>query len=264
MAYASEYYDPAKAKEYNKWYYETHKKLKGRNTSTAGLNDQGRSVAKTVKTNIDAETQAINEQIDEEYATAMDELKSSVKSEIDALRLELRGMSKEERAAKKEQYQQKIDELREQLKEALEELREQKKEEKQTVKEEQYNKYADELAKIRQDSAMVITNSVALLDDTGKELAKKEKERIKEELQYEIDKKKEEMNAEIDKIRLKLTKRTLSKRERAELLDKVQTLMVQNAEDKTKLQKEYDEKYTKTLDRIRQSHMVSSYTQEDE
>lgn len=48
--YASPYYDPVKAHEY----YEEHKKLKGR-TSTSGLNDEGKAAAKYVKEQINAE-----------------------------------------------------------------------------------------------------------------------------------------------------------------------------------------------------------------
>lgn len=48
--YASEYYDPVKAHEY----YEQHKKLKGR-TSTSGLNEKGRQAAQYVKNQITEE-----------------------------------------------------------------------------------------------------------------------------------------------------------------------------------------------------------------
>ena len=50
MAYASKYYDPAKAHEY----YLKHRKLKGQNerTSTKGLNEEGKNAAKYVKEQI--------------------------------------------------------------------------------------------------------------------------------------------------------------------------------------------------------------------
>lgn len=55
MAYASKYYDPAKAHEY----YEKHKQLKGR-TSTKGLNESGRNAAKMVRESIMAEKKEYN------------------------------------------------------------------------------------------------------------------------------------------------------------------------------------------------------------
>jgi len=49
--YASEYYDPEKAHEY----YEKHKHLKGRSKSQASLNEEGKSVANSVKETINEE-----------------------------------------------------------------------------------------------------------------------------------------------------------------------------------------------------------------
>jgi hypothetical protein len=57
MHYASQYYDPVKAHEY----YEQHKKLKGRKTSS--LNDEGKKVWEVTKGNIKAEKSAKQEEL---------------------------------------------------------------------------------------------------------------------------------------------------------------------------------------------------------
>ena len=59
--YASPYYDPEKAHAY----YEAHKQLKGRSTRT--LTDEGRSVAKNVRENINAERDSKLQEENERY-----------------------------------------------------------------------------------------------------------------------------------------------------------------------------------------------------
>ena len=85
MAYASKYYDPAKAHEY----YLKHRKLKGQNerTSTKGLNEEGKNAAKYVKEQIMAEKKEFNKRLSEQLKEKIGQLKESLK-----------GASKEERA----------------------------------------------------------------------------------------------------------------------------------------------------------------------
>lgn len=61
MHYSSPYYDPVKASQYNHEYYEAHKRLKGRSSSgtkTPSLNEEGRNVARYVKSQISEEKSA--------------------------------------------------------------------------------------------------------------------------------------------------------------------------------------------------------------
>lgn len=61
MHYSSPYYDPEKASQYNHEYYEAHKKLKGTSssgTTTPSLNEEGRDVARYVKSQISEEKSA--------------------------------------------------------------------------------------------------------------------------------------------------------------------------------------------------------------
>lgn len=127
MAYASKYYDPAKAHEY----YMKHRKLKGRKkrTSTAGLNEAGKIASSEVKEAINAEKK--------EY---LDKQKEIMNGQIKALREQLKGLSKEERKARKEEFKQRIQALRDLYKDH-----------KAKVKEYFEEKYAQEMDKIKAD-----------------------------------------------------------------------------------------------------------------
>lgn len=131
--YASPYYDPQKAHEY----YEEHKKLKGR-TSTSGLNDTGKEAAKYVKSQIDAEKKSLIEKAkkvkesktttrkathesdvkrsNEMKKSVLDDHKEQMNSKISSLRDRLKNMSKEDKAAHKDEINNQIAQLREQNK----------------------------------------------------------------------------------------------------------------------------------------------------
>lgn len=134
--YASPYYDPVKAHEY----YEQHKQLKGR-SSTSGLNSAGREAAKYVKKRLNEERtllvgkhkdatvqrKNLNTEKTKTYIESLrdqkkkdieantkqtkqqiDSHKSRMTSEIDSLRQHLKGLSKEQKAAEKEKIMAKI------------------------------------------------------------------------------------------------------------------------------------------------------------
>lgn len=120
MAYASKYYDPAKAHEY----YMKRRQLKGRNerTSTKGLSEEGKSTAKYVK-----------EQIMAERKEAYKRLKELLQSRIKEIKSSMEGRSKEEIA------------------EAVNGLRENFKTVKAGIKDTFDEKYAQEMDKIKAD-----------------------------------------------------------------------------------------------------------------
>lgn len=84
MAYASKYYDPVKAHEY----YMKHRQLKGQNSrsSTAGLNEQAKAIAKQVK-----------ETINEQKKAYLNDYKEKLKSKIKDIRARMKGMSPEDK-----------------------------------------------------------------------------------------------------------------------------------------------------------------------
>lgn len=131
MAYASKYYDPVKRHEY----YMKHRQLKGRSSrsSTASLNEDGKIAAKEVK-----------EGIKNEQKEFYQILKDQMNAKINALRAELKAMTKEQRKARKEEYKQKIAALRQETKEH-----------KAKAKEYFQEKYLQELDKIKQDTSFV-------------------------------------------------------------------------------------------------------------
>lgn len=128
MAYKSKYYDPAKAHEY----YMKHRKLKGR-TSTAGLNEAGKTASSEVKEAINAEKK--------EY---LDKQKEIMNAQIKALREQLKGLSKEERKARKEEFKQRIQSLRDLYKDH-----------KEKVGKYFDEKYAQEMDKIKADKGFI-------------------------------------------------------------------------------------------------------------
>ena len=79
--YASEYYDPVKAHEY----YETHKKLKGR-TSTSGLNEKGREAAKYIKDQINSERKEKINANNEKGKSSLQAVRDNQKSQSEQLR----------------------------------------------------------------------------------------------------------------------------------------------------------------------------------
>lgn len=79
MHYASEYYDPVKAHEY----YEEHKKLKGRKT-TSGLNEEGRIAAQYTKQQLNEEKKQKIEASKNERDSTIEGSRSSTESQIEA------------------------------------------------------------------------------------------------------------------------------------------------------------------------------------
>lgn len=153
MAYASKYYDPAKAHEY----YEKHKKLKGR-TSTAGLNDSGRNAAKMVREALMAEKKEYNQKVNEALKAKVEEIKKELKEKIANMREELKnklkGLSKEEKAKIKEQYKGLISGMREEYKGKTQTVKDAAKQAKEQAKEQYQQMYENEIAKIKGDKSM--------------------------------------------------------------------------------------------------------------
>lgn len=131
MAYASKYYDPAKAHEY----HMKHRKLKGKNsrTSIKGLNEAGKAAAKEVKEAIKNEKK--------EYLAKQKEI---MNEQIKRLREMLKNIPKEERKKRKEEFKEKIQGLRDLYKDH-----------KTKVKEYFEEKYAQEMDKIKASSEFV-------------------------------------------------------------------------------------------------------------
>ena len=126
--YASPYYDPVKAHEY----YEAHKKLKGRKT-TSNLNEEGRNIASYVKEQInkerDSKIDAHRSQTDSQIESAQSERdrkieqhKNEMNSAIGALRNQLKRMSPASKRAHRDEIQADINALREENAEMRAEL----------------------------------------------------------------------------------------------------------------------------------------------
>ena len=126
--YASPYYDPVKAHEY----YEAHKKLKGRKT-TSNLNEEGRNIASYVKEQInkerDSKIDAHRSQTDSQIESAQSERdrkieqhKNEMNSAIEALRNQLKRMSPASKRAHRDEIQADINALREENAEMRAEL----------------------------------------------------------------------------------------------------------------------------------------------
>ena len=131
--YASPYYDPVKAHEY----YMKNRELKGENSrkSTAGLNDEGKAVARYVKNQLDTERKSkvdahnnqTQAQIDvkknnmdstinakkKNMTASIESHKTQTKEKIEKLREELRGMSMDDWNKHAERIKSEIAKLRE-------------------------------------------------------------------------------------------------------------------------------------------------------
>ena len=131
--YASPYYDPVKAHEY----YMRNRELKGENSrkSTAGLNDEGKAVARYVKNQLDTERKSkvdahnnqTQAQIDvkknnmdstinakkKNMIASIESHKTQTKEKIEKLREELKGMSMDDWNKYAERIQSEISKLRE-------------------------------------------------------------------------------------------------------------------------------------------------------
>ena len=131
--YASPYYDPVKAHEY----YMRNRELKGENSrkSTAGLNDEGKAVARYIKnqlnterkSKVDAHNNQTQAQIDvkknnmdstinakkKNMIASIESHKTQTKEKIEKLREELKGMSMDDWNKYAEHIQSEISKLRE-------------------------------------------------------------------------------------------------------------------------------------------------------
>ena len=133
--YASPYYDPVKAHEY----YMKNRELKGENfrKSTAGLNDEGKAVARYVKNQLDTERKSKVDAHNNQTQAQIDVKKNNMDSTINA---------------KKKNMIASIESHKTQTKEKIEKLREELK----GMSMDDWNKYAEhirsEIAKLRESN----------------------------------------------------------------------------------------------------------------
>ena len=133
--YASPYYDPVKAHEY----YMKNRELKGENSrkSTAGLNDEGKAVARYVKNQLDTERKSKVDAHNNQTQAQIDVKKNNMDSTINA---------------KKKNMIASIESHKTQTKEKIEKLREELKD----MSMDDWNKYAEriqsEIAKLRESN----------------------------------------------------------------------------------------------------------------
>lgn len=197
--YASPYYDPAKAHEY----YEEHKKLKGRRTSTAGLNEEGRKAAAYVKkqlyderdSKIEEKKNATNQKINTDYEN-LESVKAQRESElrqhteqsqkqIDNIRERLSKMTEHQKQMSSNVLKSQIDHIREsnasQRAKVVEDisrlrsensakrqaLNEQFRSDRSGLKTEYENKYADELDKLKSESKYTQNTSKSKKDSNS-------------------------------------------------------------------------------------------------
>ena len=133
--YASPYYDPVKAHEY----YMKNRELKGENSrkSTAGLNDEGKAVARYIKNQLDTERKSKVDAHNNQTQAQIDVKKNNMDSTINA---------------KKKNMIASIESHKTQTKEKIEKLREELK----GMSMDDWNKYAEriqsEIAKLRESN----------------------------------------------------------------------------------------------------------------
>lgn len=108
--YASPYYDPVKAHEY----YMKNRELKGENSrkSTAGLNDEGKAVARYVKNQLDTERKSKVDAHNNQTQAQIDVKKNNMDSTINAKKKNMTASIE----SHKTQTKEKIEKLREELK----------------------------------------------------------------------------------------------------------------------------------------------------
>ena len=161
--YASPYYDPVKAHEY----YMKNRELKGENSrkSTAGLNDEGKAIAKYVKNQLDTERKGKVEDHNNRTQAQINTNKANMNSTINANKENMNSnldAKKKNMAASiethKTQTTQKIEKLREELK---------------GMSMDDWNKNAEriqsEIAKLREDNDTIRTKlQVAYSEESAK------------------------------------------------------------------------------------------------
>lgn len=151
--YASPYYDPVKAHEY----YMKNRELKGRSTSTAGLNSEGKIAASYVKNQITTEHKEKQKELQSSYESQMSSHKREMQKQMATLRAKLMGMNKEERARNKSAFKREINALRAKNNAERKRLTALLRTESKSMAEEYNNKYADELEAMGKDSGFVKT-----------------------------------------------------------------------------------------------------------
>ena len=136
--YASPYYDPVKAHEY----YMKTRELKGENSrsSTAGLNDEGKAVAKYVKNQLDTERKGKIEDHSNQTQAQINAKKNDMNSTIKSKKENMESTIE----SHKTQTTQKIEKLREEL---------------SGMSMDDWNKHAEriqsEIAKLREDNSTI-------------------------------------------------------------------------------------------------------------
>nr|DAH99580.1 MAG TPA: portal protein [Caudoviricetes sp.] len=162
--YASPYYDPVKAHEY----YMKNRELKGENSrkSTAGLNDEGKAIAKYVKNQLDTERKGKVEDHNNRTQAQINTNKANMNSTINANKENMNSnldAKKKNMAASiethKTQTTQKIEKLREELK---------------GMSMDDWNKNAEriqsEIAKLREDNDTIRTKLQAAYSEESAKL----------------------------------------------------------------------------------------------
>lgn len=211
--YASPYYDPVKAHEY----YMKNRELKGENSrkSTAGLNDEGKAIAKYVKNQLDTERKGKVEDHNNRTQAQINTNKANMNSTINANKENMNSnldAKKKNMAASiethKTQTTQKIEKLREELK---------------GMSMDDWNKNAEriqsEIAKLREDNDTIRTKLQAAYSE--------ESAKLRSDNQAESAKLRTENQAESTNLR------NAHKTETA------------------RLSKEYEEKYKSELDKLK-------------
>lgn len=153
----SKYYDPVKAHEY----YEKHKKLKGRRSTTGFSESQKErwAYAKHVlgeekkerntsdRERINAAKSANIAAIEAAKKQQREQLTSAAQGQISRLRDELKGMSKDQKASAKARIQEAISKIRDVLKGDKSSLNESAKEKKSAIREDAKQQKTDARAK---------------------------------------------------------------------------------------------------------------------
>lgn len=138
MAYKSKYYDPVKAHNYYMEYTKKGKlkgRGKGNRNSMAGLSDEGKSIAKSVKDSLNAEKKEALEKLKTEMQDRINALKERIKA--------IKGLSPDDILANGD--------TAESLKAEIEQLRADLKEKRQKIRDDYKEKYMEELDKLKAD-----------------------------------------------------------------------------------------------------------------
>lgn len=145
MAYADKYYDPVKAHEY----YEKHKKLKGKRTSTKGFSQSQKEMAAYVKNQLNEEKKQKIQGISNMAKSQRTKFTQDCSSVISKLRASLRNMPASKKSFAKKRIQEEINKIREKFAGRKNEVSASAKVEKDKVREDYSNKYAEALQDIR-------------------------------------------------------------------------------------------------------------------